>query len=47
MSTEEAAATAATTRDVRLDYMGGFVQILLRVSEEKWLKLLQVRKLRH
>ncbi|KAG8180011.1 hypothetical protein JTE90_020966 [Oedothorax gibbosus] len=28
--------------DPRLDYMGGFVQILLRVSEEKWLKLLQV-----
>ncbi|KAF8787224.1 Dynein beta chain like protein [Argiope bruennichi] len=44
MAAEEAAASAATLRDPRLDYLGGLVQIVLRCSEEKWLKLLQVEE---
>lgn len=40
MTTEEVSSTTVV-RDVRLDYLGGLVQNLLRVSEEKWIKLVQ------
>lgn len=40
MSSEET-TISTSCRDVRLDYLGGLVQNLLRVSEEKWNKLIQ------
>ncbi|GIY35611.1 dynein beta chain, ciliary [Caerostris darwini] len=44
MSGEEPAAAVATVRDPRHDYLGELVQIVLRCSEEKWVKLLQVEE---
>ncbi|XP_054720541.1 dynein axonemal heavy chain 11-like [Uloborus diversus] len=41
MSAEEPHHVPTTIKDPRLDYLGGLAQIILRVSEEKWLKLLQ------
>ncbi|GFU37063.1 dynein beta chain, ciliary [Nephila pilipes] len=42
MAADEPVVAVTSARDVRLDYMGGMVQIILRCSEEKWLKLLAV-----
>ncbi|GFQ87867.1 dynein beta chain, ciliary [Trichonephila clavata] len=42
MATEEPVVAVATAKDARLDHVGGLVQIILRCSEEKWLKLLAV-----
>ncbi|GFU22087.1 dynein heavy chain 11, axonemal [Trichonephila clavipes] len=42
MATDEPVVAVATAKDARLDHMGGLVQVILRCSEEKWLKLLAV-----
>ena len=44
MAAEEVPSTVV--RDDRLEYLGGLVQNLLRVSEEKWSKLVQAEEAR-